>query len=71
MTLPRPIARVTHAALHLSEDGLAALEAPFRGPRAAIAEVAGTATALLLSGVLLVAATAVFAVVYPHFRRIA
>ena len=40
-------------------------------PFAAIAEVAGTATALLLSGVLLVAATAVFAVVYPHFRRIA
>lgn len=49
MTMPRPIARVTHAALHLSEDGLAALEAPFRGPRApsapsaAIAEVAAQA----------------------------
>ncbi|MCY4455853.1 MAG: MFS transporter, partial [Chloroflexi bacterium] len=40
MTTPRPLARVTHEALYLSEDGLAALEAPIDVPRAPIAGVA-------------------------------
>ena len=40
-------------------------------PFAAVAERAGTADALLLSGILLVVFTMGFAVVYPRFRRIA
>ena len=40
-------------------------------PFGAVAEYAGTPSALFLSGVLLVFFTVVFALAYPHFRKMA